>query len=107
MFDFTLTTEALGVVVAVIAGLLSLVPALGATDLRRNITALVVLILASFMWGGYHYVSVAQTVMFLLNAGVYAVITYKLVLQNFVVNPAQRALARNSDSYRVSMSRHS
>lgn len=102
--NFTLSAEILGVLGAFVAGLLSLIPALGATDLRRNITALVVIIVGAIVWGGIVFTSnINADIKELLSIAVYAVVTYKIFVQNFVVKPIQNTLTNNVTGYSLAI----
>jgi hypothetical protein len=98
-----LSTEILGILAAFVAGLLSLIPALGATEIRRNLTAIIVLVLGMFFYGGFEYTTLAAFVKYFITAAVYAVVTYKIFVQNFIEKPAQRAIAARNPSYASKM----
>jgi glucan phosphoethanolaminetransferase (alkaline phosphatase superfamily) len=89
----------LGILASVVTGLLTLIPALGATDLRRNVTAIVVLVAGVFFYSGYEYTTVTDLAVTLVSAGVSALTTYKMFLQTLVIEPVKGILADKSDTY--------
>lgn len=85
--------EVLGVASAFIAGVLSMIPALGASDARRALTAVAVLIVAVLAQSGFDFVSWQAFASAFVSAAVYAVVSYKLVLQPLVLPGVAKGLA--------------
>lgn len=85
--------EALGALAAVVAGLFSLIPALGASDVRRAWTAIVVLVAGVFWSNGFEFTTWQAFGSEFATAAVYALATYKLFLQTIVLPAAQKGLA--------------
>lgn len=88
-----LPVEAIGVISAFVAGLLAMIPALGASDARRALTAVAVLIVAVLAQSGFDFVSWQAFAQAFVSAAVYAVVSYKLVLQPLVLPGVARGLA--------------
>lgn len=88
-----LSVEMLGVASAAVAGLLTLIPALGLTDARRAGTAILVLVVFVFGQSGFDFVSWQEFVNTFLLAAVYSLVSYKLVLQPLVLPSVDRALS--------------
>ncbi len=87
-----LSPASIGILGSVVTAVLTLIPILGATDLRRNITAIVVLIAGVFMFGDVTFTDIVGFANTFALAVVFALSTYKMFLQNLLVKPAQKAL---------------
>lgn len=70
-----------------------MVPALGASDARRAVTAVVVLIVAVLAQSGFDFVSWQVFAQAFISAAVYAVVSYKLVLQPLVLPAVSKGIA--------------
>lgn len=94
MFDLSLLSpEVMGSVAAVVAGILTLVPALGMSDSRRAWVAIGVLVLFVLGKNNFTYSSLNELFTAFMQAAVYAVAVYKLALQPIVLPTANRGLA--------------
>ena len=80
-----LSTGALGVAAACVAGVLTLIPALAATDSRRAGVAVGVLVLFVLSQSGFVFTTLQEFATTFFQAAVYAVVTYKLLLQSLVL----------------------
>lgn len=80
-----LSVEALGAVSSFVAALLSFVPALGKTDSRRALLAIVTLAAAVMTRDGFEFSSWQTFTETLITAAVYSLVSYKLVLQPLVL----------------------
>lgn len=90
--EYTLSVEVLGILSAFAAGLLSLIPWLGATSARKNLTAIAVIILGAFFYGGFVYTTFGSFVHYFITVAVYAVITYKIFLQTLILPGIKRVM---------------
>lgn len=97
--DAVLSTQALGILAAFVTGLLTLIPYLGATDFRRNLTAIVVLVIGVFAYTAYEFTTFQNLFVTVIQAAVYAVVTYKFFLQNIIIPPVERTIASFSPRY--------
>lgn len=79
--------QLVGVLSSLVAAAFSLIPALGATDTRRALVAIVVLVAGVFVEQGMAVESWSTFLETFLAAALYAVGTYKLFLQP-IVKPA-------------------
>ncbi len=84
MVELQLSIQMIGVLSSLIAAGFTMIPALGATDTRRAITAIVVLLAGVFYEQGMEFTTVAEFTSLFFAAAVYAVGTYKLFLQPIV-----------------------
>lgn len=91
---FSLNEIQIGVVASFVASLLQLIPYLNATTQRRNITAIVCIIVAGFAFSDFVWTSVGAFLTQFFQIGVYAVIAYKLIFENFLKKPAENALKK-------------
>lgn len=91
------TPEVLGIAGSVVIALLSLVPALGATDQRRNILAIVVLLFAALLASGFEFTTWQVFLVIFGKAALSALVAYKMFIQNFILIPAQKAVASSSE----------
>jgi hypothetical protein len=87
-----LSTEVIGVAASVIAGLLSFVPALGKSDARRAAVAIGVLVLFVIGQNNFNFTSWQEFGSIFFTAAVYAVASYKLVLQSLVLPAIDKVL---------------
>lgn len=84
MMEIELSVQLIGVLSSMIAAGFSLIPALGATDTRRAITAIVVLVAGVFYEQGMAFGTAAEFAQIFFAASLYAIGTYKLFLQPIV-----------------------
>lgn len=75
-----LTPAELGAAAALVAAIISFIPWFD-TAFKRNVLAVVVLIVFVFTYGGFHYTTLALFWSFFLQAAVYAVTTYVFILE--------------------------
>lgn len=87
-----LPPEALGVMASFVAGLITLIPALGKSDQSRAAVSIVVLVVAVLAQYEFSFVSWQEFGNVLLTAAVYAVVSYKMVLQPLVLPRVAQAL---------------
>lgn len=93
MFGLNLIpVEVLGVLAAFVAGLFSLIPALGLTNTRKAVVAIIVLIFAVLMKDNFIFTTWQAFLITFSSAAVYAVVSYKLILQPLVLPTTQKAL---------------
>lgn len=86
-----LPIEAIGAASSFVAALLSLIPALGKTSARRATVAIGTLILTVLMKDGFAFASWQVFGETLTSAAIYAVVSYKMVLQPLVLPQAAKA----------------
>jgi hypothetical protein len=91
-----LPVETLGILSSVIAGLLTLIPALGLTTARRAGVAIVTLILAVLAKDGFAFETWQVFLQTLGQATVYAVVTYQIVLKPLVLPTARKVAGLTS-----------
>ena len=94
-----LTTPTLGILASAVAGLITLVPALGLTDSRRAVVAIATIIVAVLAQDNFVFVSYQALLSEVLTAAVYSLVTYKMILQPLVlpaVNSTTAALGLTS-----------
>lgn len=88
----------LGLLASFVAGLLTLIPALGMTDTRRAITAVVVIVIAVIAQTNFAATSGLDYFHIIFAAAVYAVVSYKLLLQPLVLPGIASAINRATGS---------
>lgn len=88
-----LPVEAIGILSAFVAGLISLIPALGATDARRAAVAVITLVVGVLAQYDFSFVSWQEFGHVFLSAAVYAVVSYKMILQPLVLPTVARAVS--------------
>lgn len=87
--------EVLGVAASFITALLSLIPALGSSSMRRNILAIVVLTAAVFLSSEFEFTTWSVFLNAFAKAAFTALLAYKMFIQNFVLRPAQNQIEKN------------
>lgn len=90
MIEVDISLQLLGVLSSIVAAGFSLIPALGATDTRRALVAIAVLVAGVFIEQGMAFGTLAEFGQTFFAAALYAVGTYKLFLQP-IVTPAVTA----------------
>lgn len=88
-----LPIEMIGVLAAAVAGVITLIPALGETDARRASVAIGALVLGVFAQDNFTFVGWQEFISQFFSAAVYALATYKLVLQPLVLPTVDKALS--------------
>ena len=99
-----ISPEVIGAAGAVVTALLSLIPFFGASDQRRNLTALVTLFILALFFGDHsQFTSVASGTQYLFEILLTSLVLYKSVLQSLVVEPIKYAIAKRNYQYRAKM----
>lgn len=88
-----LSVEVIGVLAAFVAGVIALIPALGKTDQRRALVAVITLVVAVLAQDSFTFVTWQEFGREFLSAAVYAVVSYKLLLQPLVLPRINAALS--------------
>lgn len=94
-----ISTELVGLLASLTAGIFTLIPALGATDQRRALTALVTITLGVLLQHGLGFASWSEFGETLATAAIYAVVSYKLVLQPLVLPTIAKAVTKRTTVY--------
>lgn len=87
-----LPVETLGVLASVVASLITLIPALGVTSSRRAGVAIATLFIAVIAQDGFAFESWRAFAQTLIQASVYSLVTYQMILKPIVLPSARAAL---------------